>query len=58
MEEEAELGPVWPPTGRPVRYELFTVTQTGEDRVCLSSEDVLVVHNYVLESTNVRLSDP
>ncbi|TNN00732.1 hypothetical protein fugu_011978 [Takifugu bimaculatus] len=50
-EEEVGLCALWPQKGQKICYELFTVMQKNEDRICLSSEDVLVIHNYVLEST-------
>lgn len=53
VEEEVELCALWPEKGQKLSYDLFTVTQKSEDHICLSSEDMLVVHNYVLESTNV-----
>ncbi|XP_008300342.1 receptor-type tyrosine-protein phosphatase zeta-like [Stegastes partitus] len=51
MEEEAELCIFWPRKGQPISYETFTVTQRSETHVCLSNEDMLVVHDYVLEAT-------
>uniref|UniRef100_A0A3B5AGZ9 protein-tyrosine-phosphatase n=1 Tax=Stegastes partitus TaxID=144197 RepID=A0A3B5AGZ9_9TELE len=49
--EEAELCIFWPRKGQPISYETFTVTQRSETHVCLSNEDMLVVHDYVLEAT-------
>uniref|UniRef100_A0AAQ5YMB3 protein-tyrosine-phosphatase n=1 Tax=Amphiprion ocellaris TaxID=80972 RepID=A0AAQ5YMB3_AMPOC len=51
MEEEADLCIFWPRKGQPISYEMFTVTQRSETHVCLSNEDMLVVHDYVLEAT-------
>ncbi|XP_060933013.1 receptor-type tyrosine-protein phosphatase zeta isoform X2 [Limanda limanda] len=50
-EEEAELCVFWPRKGQPIRYEMFTITLRSEDHVCLANEDMLVVHEYVLEAT-------
>ncbi|XP_022066883.2 receptor-type tyrosine-protein phosphatase zeta isoform X4 [Acanthochromis polyacanthus] len=51
VEEEAELCIFWPRKGQPISYEMFTVTQRSETHICLSNEDMLVVHDYVLEAT-------
>uniref|UniRef100_A0AAQ5Y7A9 protein-tyrosine-phosphatase n=1 Tax=Amphiprion ocellaris TaxID=80972 RepID=A0AAQ5Y7A9_AMPOC len=48
---EADLCIFWPRKGQPISYEMFTVTQRSETHVCLSNEDMLVVHDYVLEAT-------
>ncbi|XP_062246601.1 receptor-type tyrosine-protein phosphatase zeta isoform X1 [Platichthys flesus] len=50
-EEEAELCVFWPRKGQPIRYEMFTITLRSEDHICLANEDMLVVHEYVLEAT-------
>nr|XP_043892825.1 receptor-type tyrosine-protein phosphatase zeta-like isoform X2 [Solea senegalensis] len=48
--DEAEMCVFWPSKGKPLTFDLFTVTQTNEDHVCLTNEDVLVVEEYVLEA--------
>lgn len=44
---------LWPQKGRPISYELFTVSWQSEEHVCLSTEDLLEVHSYLLESARV-----
>uniref|UniRef100_A0A3P8UKQ3 protein-tyrosine-phosphatase n=1 Tax=Cynoglossus semilaevis TaxID=244447 RepID=A0A3P8UKQ3_CYNSE len=46
----AESCVFWPTKGKPLTYEMFSVTQRREDLICLTNEDVLVVEEYVLEA--------
>lgn len=53
-EEDTESCVFWPTKGKPLTYEMFSVTQRREDLICLTNEDVLVVEEYVLEAKQVR----
>ncbi|KAM9753867.1 receptor-type tyrosine-protein phosphatase gamma-like isoform 2-T4 [Menidia menidia] len=48
--EGGESGVLWPHR-EPVNYGTFTVTETSKTCSSLSTEDVLVVHHYLLEAT-------
>uniref|UniRef100_A0A1A7Y597 protein-tyrosine-phosphatase n=2 Tax=Iconisemion striatum TaxID=60296 RepID=A0A1A7Y597_9TELE len=49
--EEAELCVFWPHKEQPITFEMFTVAQRSETHLCLSNEDMLVVREFTLETT-------
>ncbi|XP_076128957.1 receptor-type tyrosine-protein phosphatase zeta [Alosa pseudoharengus] len=51
MTQEAEPFIYWPRRDQPISYETFTVTFRGENHVCLSNEEMLIVQEYSLEAT-------
>uniref|UniRef100_A0A1A8JXF8 protein-tyrosine-phosphatase n=1 Tax=Nothobranchius kuhntae TaxID=321403 RepID=A0A1A8JXF8_NOTKU len=49
--EEAAPCVFWPHKEQPITFEMFTVTQRSETHLCLSNEDMLVVREFTLETT-------
>ncbi|XP_026058642.1 receptor-type tyrosine-protein phosphatase zeta isoform X4 [Carassius auratus] len=49
--EDSEPIIFWPARDQPISYETFSVSLKGEGHMCLSSEDLLIVQEYILEAT-------
>ncbi|XP_078273033.1 receptor-type tyrosine-protein phosphatase zeta isoform X2 [Rhinoraja longicauda] len=41
----------WPKKDGPMNYEAFTVSLIGESNLCLSNEEQLIIHDFILEAT-------
>lgn len=52
--EDTEPMIFWPKREQPISCMMFTVSFSGEEHVCLSNEEMLIVQNYILEATQVR----
>ncbi|GAA6090531.1 receptor-type tyrosine-protein phosphatase zeta isoform X1, partial [Tachysurus ichikawai] len=49
--EENEPVMFWPSRDQPISCEMFTVSLRGEENVCLSNEEMLIVQDYILEAS-------
>lgn len=41
----------WPSEGESINCEAFTVSQMSEERICLSTQEHISVHHFILEAT-------
>ncbi|XP_072527595.1 receptor-type tyrosine-protein phosphatase gamma isoform X4 [Salminus brasiliensis] len=51
LTEETEPMTFWPKRDQPISCKMFTVSLRGEERVCMSNEEMLIVQDYILEAT-------
>ncbi|XP_058264086.1 receptor-type tyrosine-protein phosphatase zeta isoform X4 [Hemibagrus wyckioides] len=51
LTEENELVTFWPSRDQSISCKMFTVSLKGEEHVCLSNEEMLIVQDYVLEAS-------
>lgn len=43
----------WPSREEPMNCAAFTVTLINTDRLCLCNEEQIIIHNFILEATQV-----
>ncbi|XP_060770748.1 receptor-type tyrosine-protein phosphatase zeta isoform X7 [Neoarius graeffei] len=51
LTEATEPVMFWPRRDQPISCKMFTVSLRGEERVCLSHEEILIVQDYILEAS-------
>lgn len=48
----------WPSREEAMNCIAFTVTLINKDRLCLSNEEQIIIHDFILEATQVRAPPP
>ncbi|XP_017340545.1 receptor-type tyrosine-protein phosphatase zeta isoform X6 [Ictalurus punctatus] len=51
VSEETEPVMFWPRRDQSISCNMFTVSLRGEEHVCLSNEEILIVQDYILEAS-------